>query len=63
MGRLFMLGFAYLSMVVQDKCYSEMKNVNYLVITNQMHNISMLGLYLKLKYKITLTCCGFGWLL
>jgi len=40
-----------------------MENVNYLVITNQMHNISMLSLYLKLKYKRTLTCCAFGWLL
>jgi len=40
-----------------------MENVNYLVITNHMHNTSMLSLDLKLKCKLTFICCAFGWLL
>jgi hypothetical protein len=63
MGKLLMLDFAYLSVVVLDKYYRKMENVNYLVITKQIHNISMLSLYLKFNYKLPLTCCAFDWLL
>ena len=49
-------GFCYLSMVVLAKYYSKMENVNYLVITKQIHNISVLSSYLQLKYKLSVTC-------